>query len=83
MPDPVNGQWIVIKGRDPGLPEVWILDRHKKINKQKTSTIYLLVMDMSLEGMKHLLTLPCISKGPGLRRHKGRFPVFQQARCSI
>ncbi len=83
VPDPANGRWIAIEGRDPGLPEVWVLDRHKKINEQMMSTIYLLVMDMSPEGMKHLLALPCISKGPGLRRHKGRFPLFQQARCGI
>ena len=83
MPDPVNGWQITIEGRDPGLPEVWILDHHKKINEQTMSTIYLLVMDMSPEGMRRLLALPCISRGPGLHGHKGKFPLLQQARCGI
>ncbi|PBK84466.1 hypothetical protein ARMGADRAFT_1037180 [Armillaria gallica] len=69
VPDPVNGRRIVIEGRDPGLPEVWILDRHKKINKQKTSTIYLLVTDISQEdGI-------CVSPNPEFHGQKGLDPA--------
>ncbi len=76
VPDPANGRRIVIEGRDSGLPEVWILDRHKKINKQKTSTIYLLVTDISQEDSI------CISPNPEFHGQKGKLFLFSEE-CNV